>query len=239
MYPWHLGRGLVVPLLAAGIGLIHDTRAEMMEAAVRRALAEAGPGATALDMACSEGWFAHRLLEWGAEHVTAIDVREGNIRRARLVRDHLGVDAERLVFEQRDAYDLDRKQMGQFDVVLVLGLIYHVEDPIGVLRRARGMTRRVCIVESQLTRQIAPITFGAGPGIVLASPRESFAAYIEPSTDTNPTASTDGILALIPNAPALETSMRVAGFSEVEFAPPQSHHAAAYHNGDRALVIAR
>jgi len=38
----------------------------MIEGPVREALAAAGPEATALDLACCEGWFSHRLLEWGA-----------------------------------------------------------------------------------------------------------------------------------------------------------------------------
>jgi hypothetical protein len=90
MYRWHLAPGVATPLLGANLSEVHRSRSEMIEPVVREALAAAGPGACAIDLACNEGWFSHRLLEWGAERVVGIDVREQNIRRATLVRDHLG-----------------------------------------------------------------------------------------------------------------------------------------------------
>ena len=131
-----------------------------MEPVLRDALAAAGPDATAIDLACSEGWFAHRLLEWGARQVVGIDVRPENIRRAELVRDHLGLDRRRLRFKTADVMKLRARQ--PFTVVLCLGLIYHLENPIGALRIARSLTRGVCIVESQLTEQTEPIRHGWG-----------------------------------------------------------------------------
>ena len=114
----------------------------MIEPVVRDALAAAGPQASVLDLGCNEGWFAHRALEWGAARVVGLDVREANVRRASLIREHFGIDRERLRFEQANVLELDPAQLGTFDVVLVLGLIYHLENPVGALRIGASGHRR-------------------------------------------------------------------------------------------------
>jgi tRNA (mo5U34)-methyltransferase len=139
MYEWQLTRGVTTPLLGPELPSVHRTRAEIIEPVVHAALVEAGAGARALDLACNEGWFAHRLLEWGASEVVAIDVRPENIHRAALIREHFGIPADRLRLMQGDVYEIDPEPLGPFDVVLCLGLIYHLENPIGALRIARSL----------------------------------------------------------------------------------------------------
>ena len=136
MYPWSLSRRVVTPVLDSELPSIHATRAELIEGRVREALADAGPEATALDLACNEGWFSHRLLDWGAARVVGVDIRGENIRRAELVREHFGIARERLELVEGDAYELQPERYGAFDVVLLLGLVYHVENPMGLIRLA-------------------------------------------------------------------------------------------------------
>src|ERR1700680_4967718 len=147
IYPWRLRDGSEVRVANAELPSIHRTRAELIEPRVRAALAAASPEATALDLACNEGWLSHRLLEWGASRVVAVDVREKNLQRAAFMRDHFGIAPEVLQLRQADVFDIHPAELGTFDVVLVLGLIYHVEDPMGVLRLARACTNGVCVIE--------------------------------------------------------------------------------------------
>ncbi len=239
MYPWSFARGAEAPLLHPQLPSVHRTRAEMVEPAVRTALAEAGPNATALDLACSEGYFAQRLLEWGAQRVVGIDIRAQNVRRAELVRDHFEIDPADLSFQQSDVFELDPEALGRFDVVLLLGLIYHVEDPVGVVRLARRLTRSLCVIESQLTRQEAPIVHGQGVPDILFSADASFAAVLEEDSPHNPVASTPGVISLIPNRAALEVMVHVAGFTSVQLIEAGPHHNAQYRVGDRAIALAR
>ena len=239
MYPWPLGALGEPPLLDSELPSVHRTRAEMVEGPARAALEAAGTGATAIDLACSEGWFSHRLLEWGAGRVVGVDLREVNVRRARLVRDHFGLPAERLELVQGDVLDLDPGALGGFDVVLVLGLIYHVEDPVGVLRVARRLTRGVCVVETQLTRQEEPVLHGWGRAESLREAPGSFAVLIEGDAAENPIASAEGAVSLIPNRPAVEACVRAAGFGRVEWREPAEHHNPQYRSGDRGVLVAR
>ena len=239
MYPWELADGVTAPLLGPNLPWVHSTRAEMIEGPVREALEMAGPDATALDLACCEGWFSHRLLEWGARRVVGVDVRESNIRRAELVRDHFGIEPERLSFRRADVFELDPDELGRFDVVLVLGLVYHLEDPAGALRRARALTRSLCAIESQLTRQSRPIVYGGGSPDAFLQAQASFAAVVEADAEVNPLASVTGVMSLVPNRAALEMIARVAGFRHVRYLDASPHHDPQYLRGDRGVVVAR
>ncbi len=215
MYAWPLPGDARVALLDPELASVHATRAEMIEPAVRAALRESSTAA-ALDLACSEGWFAHRLLEWGASWVVGLDIRAQNVRRAQLMREHFEIPADRLELRQANVYDLPLNPREQFDVVLALGLVYHLEDPVGVFRRARALTRRLLVVESQLTRQLDPIVHGWGSSDSVEEAAGSFATRIEIDHETNPVASSGGVLSLVPNRTALEQMATVAGFSHVE-----------------------
>ena len=235
MYEWELGGGIRTAILDDELMSVHRTRAAIAEPVARAAFKKAGRKATALDLACSEGWFAHRAREWGAGSVRGIDIRPENIRRAELIRDHLGIAPEQLSFEVADVFDLDSPE---HDVVLCLGLIYHLENPIGALRIARSLTRGVCIVESQLTEQVEPIRHGWGTSGDYIEQEASWAAWYEPPAlqDGHPIASHGGVVSLIPNRAAMLQAMSVAGFGRVEPLPVPAGLNAQYVEGHRLVV---
>jgi SAM-dependent methyltransferase len=79
-----------------------------------------------LDLACYEGQFAIEFALQGAE-VVGIEGREENIAKARLrAQEHR---LERLDLVRADVRDLRRARFGGFDVVLCLGLLYHLDFP--------------------------------------------------------------------------------------------------------------
>ena len=242
MYPWELG-GAEVPLVAPELPSVHATRREMIEPVVREALDRAGPDATVLDLGCNEGWFAHQALEWGAARAVGLDVRETNVRRAELVRAHFDVPPERLRFAQADVFALDPAALGTFDVVLVLGLIYHLENPIGALRVARSLSRGTVVVESQLTAHAEPIRLGWGQTGVYREAPGHWATVLEPATEQddegNTLASFGGVLSLVPNAAALLEAMEVVGLRDVRMLDAPAHLNPQYVQGDRGIASGR
>jgi hypothetical protein len=241
MYPWQLTPDLATAVVDPELPSIHRTRAEMIAPFAREALASASPEATGLDLACNEGWFAHHLLDWGAARVVGLDIRESNIRRANLLRSHFGLSAERLDLQVADVLALDEAKLGQFDVTLVLGLIYHLERPIAALRIARRLTRRLCVVESQLTAHDEPIRHGWGVSGHFLEAKGHWAACFEPAEEQaeNRLASHGGVISLIPNRAALVEAMQVAGFKDVEVVAPHPAHNAQYVEGHRVIVLGR
>ena len=48
-----------------------------------------------------------------------------------------------------DFMEMDIEPLGTFDIVLYLGSLYHMENPLGALRRVSMVTREVAIIESE------------------------------------------------------------------------------------------
>jgi tRNA (mo5U34)-methyltransferase len=243
MYEWRFTADVATPPQGSELREVHHTRLATIEPAVRAALEEAGPQARVLDVGCNEGWFGHRMLEWGAGKVLGVDIRQVNVWRARLVRDHFRVSADRLDFIQGSVYDLDPAVVGEFDLVLLLGLIYHLENPIGAIRVARNLARRLVVVETQLTAQEAPVRVGAGQSGVFEEVAGHWAALYEPPHEQmdegNLLSSYGGVVSLIPNRPALLEAMSVAGLTNVRMLDVASDLNRQYVEGHRGIAIGR
>ena len=84
-------------------------------------------GARVLDLGCEEGHFAVEFARHGAD-VVAIDVREEHLKRARFLAAATGA-AGRLTALRADVRELDPDLLGEFDLVLCLGLHYHLDTP--------------------------------------------------------------------------------------------------------------
>jgi hypothetical protein len=79
-----------------------------------------------LDLACLEGLYAVELALHGAT-VVAIEGREGNVAKAAFAKHILSLDNLQLLHE--DVRNLSLEKHGQFDVVLCLGILYHLDAP--------------------------------------------------------------------------------------------------------------
>ncbi len=83
-------------------------------------------GARALDIGCNAGFYSFELAARGAE-VLAIDLDEHYLRQARWAAEQLDPPG-RVDFRQLSVYDL--VDVGErFDVVLFLGVLYHLRYP--------------------------------------------------------------------------------------------------------------
>jgi SAM-dependent methyltransferase len=109
-------------------------------------------GIRVLDLACLEGMYALELARRGAE-VVAIEGREANIEKARFAARALGL--ERIEFLQEDVRDLSRDRHGEFDVVLCLGILYHLDAPdlFPFVERIAEVCARVLVVDTATAAQ--------------------------------------------------------------------------------------
>jgi 2-polyprenyl-3-methyl-5-hydroxy-6-metoxy-1,4-benzoquinol methylase len=103
---------------------------------------------TFLDIGCNNGYFSLDLADRGAARVVGIDRHPRNIDQARFLAGHYGLaNAE---FRLGDVDDLEP---GQWDVVLNLGVLYHVTDPVVLLRQTYELTRRYAVVDTICHRE--------------------------------------------------------------------------------------
>ncbi len=94
---------------------------------------------TAADIGCGVGRFSS-LLQTERFQILAIDGRPENLAEAR--RRCPGIE-----FRVYDAEDQALQSLGTFDLVLFLGIFYHLENPFVALRNLFAMTGRIAILE--------------------------------------------------------------------------------------------
>src|SRR3954469_10345519 len=83
-------------------------------------------GQTVLDIGCNGGFYALEMKRRGAARVGAIDSDDGYLRQARFAAQIAGLDIE---FAEMSVYDI--AALGErFDVVLFLGVLYHLRHPL-------------------------------------------------------------------------------------------------------------
>ena len=79
-----------------------------------------------LDLACHEGIYAIEFARHGA-NVLGIEGREAHIEKAMFVKNALSLN--NVDFVQDDVRNLSKDKYGSFDVVLCLGILYHLDVP--------------------------------------------------------------------------------------------------------------
>lgn len=99
-------------------------------------------GSSLLDVGCAEGFFCFEAERLGFAEVFGIDIKRDRFLAACAYRDVTGSGCE---FRLRDALTLPNDK--SFDVVLVLNVLHHLEDPIGALRILAGRSRNCLIIE--------------------------------------------------------------------------------------------
>lgn len=83
-------------------------------------------GLTVLDIGCNGGFYSIEMKRRGAERVLAIDIDETYLRQARFAARVVGADIE---FAQLSVYDVAALDQ-RFDIVLFLGVLYHLRHPL-------------------------------------------------------------------------------------------------------------
>ena len=220
--------------LPPGVEKIHDTRLALMEQALDRAVGRDCSQLTAVDLACHQGWFSMHLARRGFRAILGVDGREEHLADARLMAEVLGVrtfTARKLDLEEARAADV-----GVHDVTLMLGLLYHLENPVRVLRLARAVTRKVMVIETQVVPHMSGIV-DWGSWRFQGHMVGAFGIVDETEETHASEASVHGIC-LAPSIETLEWLLKRVGFARVErlMPPPDGYEQLVAHK--RAMFAA-
>jgi len=102
-------------------------------------------GVSLADIGASNGFFSFEAYKRGAR-VVAFDRRHADNSGFGLVQYINGITG--IQHHQANVLDLTPETYGQFDVVLALGLLYHVADPYRALANCAGLSRTTLLIES-------------------------------------------------------------------------------------------
>ena len=188
---WHridLGDGVVTPGQ-------DDTFGKLPKMGMPESLA----GKSVLDIGAWDGFYSFEAERRGAARVLALDwMCWGGGEQSWGTK--AGFDLAHRVLRSKvesrlaDAMLLDPKEIGTFDLVLYLGILYHMRHPLLALERVCGVTREMAIVETHALLRFRKPMLEFYPGDELfGDPTNWF----------------------VPNAPAIEGLLKAAGFRKV------------------------
>ena len=102
-----------------------------------------------LDLACGEGVYSIEAGLRGAE-VIGIDGRTERMQQGNAIAARLKL--QRVRFEQQDIRNVSQATHGAFDVVYLLGILYHlhVPDVFNVLTNVRDLARALVVIDTHI-----------------------------------------------------------------------------------------
>ena len=185
-----------------------------------------------VDLAAAEGFMSSRFIEWGATHIDAVELSKTNLDRFALIWNHFNYNdkAKTRLFR----FDLSQvawaEQLEQtYDIVMSLGIIYHVENPALFARNCFQATNDVCIIESDTPVFAEPNRF-RGNGVV----------YLNKDQVTLEAGNVRKLLEFRPDAEALIDILLTAGFSTVELLQPDDASKDSYYGrGEKSVFFCR
>lgn len=235
-YAYELPDGSTTPTYhGVDIQAIHDTRWRMLQDCLAQDLGPERHGMSVVDLASHQGWFAWNMARSGFSTVLGIDARQQHVDDSRLIAEVYGYD--QLTFQQGDVLQQDPRHLGRFDVVLMLGLLYHLEDPVGALRVCRSLCKNICIIETQVVPGMTGyVDYGS---YEFVRPLKGSFGIIDETDETHgPEASITGVC-LVPSLDALIWLLHKVGFNSARVLepPPDAYEQLRYHK--RVMVAAR
>jgi tRNA (mo5U34)-methyltransferase len=177
-------------------------------------------GQTVLDIGCNAGFYSLEMKRRGAARVLGVDSDEKYLAQARFAAETLGHEIE---FRQLSVYDV--AQLGEkFDVVIFMGVLYHLRHPLLALDLIREHVTKDLLVFQSLQRgyQEEPRPLPDDEPFNVAMPFERNVSHV-PSMFERPDYpvmyfiekrySNDPTNWWIPNRACVEAMLRSAGFT--------------------------
>lgn len=193
-------------------------------------------GKRVLDIACNCGGFALEAAKLESDYVLGIDIVDHYIEQANFIKRALGLN--QIDFKLMNVENLDESTVGLFDVSFCFGILYHLENPIQVMKKLASVTKSIMLVDTAVVRTpvyLRPLF--KMPMWQLNFPPISTADSKYAST--NLWRNKEGIAEFRPNEGAVVELLKFLGFSQiVKIKPTQKGLEKRYYNGKRVTFLA-
>lgn len=103
-------------------------------------------GMKVLDIGTRDGFFAFEFEKRGAE-VVGVDYFPSDRTGFKIAAELLN---SKVTYIQDNIYNISKEKYGSYDIVLALGLIYHLRDPLGALDIIRDICENELYLETQV-----------------------------------------------------------------------------------------
>lgn len=231
-YRFKFTNGVVTDLKEDLINTIHETRAEIVFPFLDEMFKDRWNETTCVDIACNQGWFSTQIALRGAKEVEAFDIRQEHLDMANAIKDIGGL--KNISYSKQNLFELDRSEVKKYDLTLFLGLLYHLENPMGALRKVKELTGNICVIETQVARTSPNLEIlngsdtntkrGCGIGVF--------------NSDENHVQNGLSVV-IVPTLDALYKMLYAAGFKRLYLAVPPSNMYQQYPDFDRVIIFAQ
>ena len=137
-------------------------------------------GKRVLDLGCNSGFWSLCAIQEGADFVLGIDVRQMFVDQANFVFKVKEVDSNQYNFIAKNLFNIDFQEFGNFDIVLCLGLLYHVYKPISLLEKIAEVNDDILVIDTKLSMV-------KGSYMEVSFDRETWDSSVEHKLVTKPT----------------------------------------------------
>lgn len=148
--PWHyefaLGDGLVTPIHNSNKRNRHEQRRRYFFDALLKVTGGSLTGYRILDLGCNAGYWASHAMAADADFLVGVDAREHQLEQARFVFQAQGIDPTRYRFEEANIFEHDFSE--RFDIVMCLGLMYHISKPMELFELMNGVGAELLLIDT-------------------------------------------------------------------------------------------
>jgi tRNA (mo5U34)-methyltransferase len=156
---WHYRfdlKGNLTPIYDERVAVRHEQRKKYFFDPLVQLLGGSLAGKRVLDLGCNAGFWSLCATRAGCDYVLGIDGRQMHIDQANFVFEVEGVDRSRYDFVAGDLFGVDFREFGRFDVVLCLGLMYHVSKHVELMEKISEVSDDVLLIDTALSMLPGP-----------------------------------------------------------------------------------
>lgn len=154
--PWNHNIKLSHRVFTANCEDYYPAHQEMMKI-INQQLGGNFRGKRVVDIGCLEGYFSVECALQGAT-VLGVEGKTINVKKCEFVKSVLGI--KNLSFVKDDAMKVTKKKYGTFDVVVALGLLYHLDDPFTFLENISKLCTGFLLLDTHVALRGQPTSSG-------------------------------------------------------------------------------
>ncbi len=221
---WHYRldlKGHITPIFDEKVATRHEERKRYFFDPLVRLFGGSLAGKRVLDLGCNAGFWSLCAARAGCDYVLGIDGRRMHVDQANFVFEAEEVERSRYDFVEGDLFGIDFREFGRFDVVLCLGLMYHISKHMDLMEKISEVNDDVLVIDSRLS----------------TLPGSSFA--VRHQRLENPLNAVDYELVMIPTWKAVRDLGQQFGYRVASLKPHFEDYTGSddYRNGNRRAFL--
>lgn len=214
-----------------GVHQLHLFRRDVLLEVIQTHFGDQAGNLRALDIGSHEGYYTLELAK-RFRSVQGIEKNEKSLAASKMIFDAYGMGNIDVICD--DFLNVEDSRLKIADLVLLYGVIYHLEDPVSMLRKAASLTSKVLLIETQMLNFDIEAKIDWGN---YESQKNVQGAFGVVSDDPDSREGGTTKIALVPSMNALHTVLKTMGFSTITKIPDSNRMCEQFYRDRRAILL--